>query len=600
MYLSVCHIKRFDDVAGQAEFNRPSHRVVQVSTPLSKFQIKQMKWIATRNQYIDSDQPYKFEDRDTDGCLIAPATKSEQNKKIKGKRLTNPSTGQPIKDIAEAIALGFKWGSKVDNHLWTLTDARKLMIAPQLIDPEEPFQKNDKISQCVAIIYSWWRKTKKQRSTQLVFLDWGTPRGSSKICLYEWMRDRLIAKGVPKEEIAFIQEHSEDESKNKLFGEVNEGNIRILFGSTEPLGIGVNVQKKVKVVHFVDIPRRPDQYEQRLGRAVRSGNENSEVIVYQYLTKGQKGNFGADAAQMGILETKLKSREQILRGDLSVRRVVEDDDTLLLFMMMSAHATGDVRFKRYMELKSELEKEESQASLLMREINRLNIGTANDSIPTIKDSIRYVNRKLEECSADVELARKHLQNATPERFVCTVDNRVYQGVKKATCIPEVEGEYGPVNPLTVKQAQKLADAHLLKVIEALVQKTHQKDKTTISDPTIIGEFGGMLIYCKVWLSSDGETVDLWLKGSHDRYDFKHRISEQRLIRNMIDVYVPIAHKDSSLKQRLDKLSKDLEVSTERLAKKRCDRDAVVQSVQVLKQEKAFLESELSIQSDIFS
>ena len=183
--------------------------------------------------------------------------------------------------------------------------------------------------------------------------------------------------------------------KNKLFGEVNEGNVRVLFGSTEPLGIGVNVQKKVKVVHFVDIPRRPDQYEQRLGRAVRSGNENSEVIVYQYLTKGQKGNFGADAAQMGLLETKIKSREQILRGDLTVRRVVEDDDTLLSFIMMGAHATGDIRFKRYMELKSELEKEESQASLLMREINRLNIGTANDSLPTIKDSIRYVkNRHL--------------------------------------------------------------------------------------------------------------------------------------------------------------------------------------------------------------
>ena len=191
MYLSVCHIKRFDDVAGQAGFTRPKHRVVKVSTPLSDFQIKGMQWIAERNKYIDSDEPLIYEDRDVDGCLVGIPTKSEQNKKVKGKRLTNPSTGQPIKDIQEAIALGLKWGRKVDNHLWTLTDARKLMIAPQLIDPDEPFQKNDKISQCVSIIYSWWRRTKKQRSTQLVFLDWGTPGGSSKICLYEWIRRSL-------------------------------------------------------------------------------------------------------------------------------------------------------------------------------------------------------------------------------------------------------------------------------------------------------------------------------------------------------------------------------------------------------------------------
>ncbi|MBN3948422.1 MAG: hypothetical protein HWQ38_18985 [Nostoc sp. NMS7] len=601
MYLSVCHIKRFDDVAGQAGFTRPTHRVFTVGTPLSEFQIKAMEWIALRGKYIDSDEPMIFEDRDTDGCLIAPATKSEENKKVKGKRLTHPSTGQPITEVKEAIALGLKWGKKVDNHLWTLTDARKLMIAPQLIDPEEPFVEGDKISQCVTIIYSWWRKTKKQRSTQLVFLDWGTPGGSCKIILYDWMRDRLIAKGIPKEEIAFIQDYSKDEDKSELFKEVNKGDVRVLFGSTEPLGIGVNVQKKIKVVHFVDIPRRPDQYEQRLGRAERSGNENDKLIVYQYLTKGQKGNFGADAAQMGLLETKMKSREQILRGDLTVRRVVEDDDTLLLFMMQSAHATGDARFGHYMKLKGELEQEESRASLLMREINRLNIGTANDSLPTIKNNIGYVKTKLEECSADVELARQHLKDASPDRFLCTVENRTYLGKDPATSIPEREGEYGPANPLTVKQAQKLADAHFLRVIESLAEDTRTRsnsERSITSDPKVIGEFGGMLIYCKIWASSDGETINLWLKGSSDRYDFKYRVSEQRLIRNMVEVYCAIANKDSYLKERLEKLTKELEASTEQLVKKRGDRDAIVKSVQALKQEKAFLESELSIKSDL--
>jgi hypothetical protein len=370
------------------------------------------------------------------------------------------------------------------------------MIAPQLIDPEEPFYEVDKVCQCVDLIYRWWLKTKIQRSTQLVFLDFGTPGGSAKICLYDWMCDRLIEKGIPKEEIAFIQDYSKDEDKDWLFDEVNNGRVRVLFGSTEPLGVGVNVQSKVKIAHFLDIPRRPDQYEQRLGRPVRSGNENKRVIVYQYLTQGKKGNFGADAAQMGLLQTKIKSREQILRGDPTVRRVVESDDHILVFMMLAAHATGDVRYLRDNECKAELEVEESRASLLMREINRLNVGSSVDSLSTIKENIGYVERKLEECSADVAIAQTNLPNvAADDRFVCTVENETYVGRELR------EGEYGPIHPINIKKAQKLADAHFLKVIEDIAVQAHKKlsenKKSLAIDPCVIGEFGGMAIYCKV-------------------------------------------------------------------------------------------------------
>lgn len=586
MYLSVCHIKRFDDVAGQAGFTRPSHKVKRVSTPLSAFQIYEMDEIAKRRALIEDDSPRKFVSRDKAGYLLDK----------EGKRLVHPSTKEPIKEEKVAIALGLEWGVKIDNHLWLVTDARKLMIASQLLDPEEPIDRMDKINQAVRRIHRWWRITKKQRSTQLVFLDMGTPGGSAQFPLYDWMKEQLINRGIPKSEIAFVQDYSKDEAKEWLFNEVNAGNIRVLFGSTEPLGVGVNVQSKIKVVHFIDIPRRPDQYEQRLGRAVRSGNENESVLVYQYLTQGQGGNFGADAAQMHLLQTKLKSREQILRGDPTVRRVVEEDDQLLLFMMLSAHATGDVRFLRYMECKSELEIEESRSNLLLREINRINVGSSPDSVPRIKEDIAYVERQTKECVVDVALTKKYINEcATPDKFAILVKDTLYAGIADPCEIP------GPLKLLSVKQAQILADAHLQQIIETITVETrlNLNDKTNFyrSSPHVIGEFGGMPILCKVYVESKIENVDLWLKGQR-KYDFKYRISEQRLIRNIVERYTEVATSDTYLYQRLDNLNKELETSIVQLRKKRGERDEVNAKVQILKQEKACLESELSINSDI--
>ncbi len=566
MYLKVCHIKRFDDVAGQAGFTRPKHRVKAVMSPLSEFQKYEMDMIAKRRTWIINDEPLTFPSRDSAGFLLDE----------EGNRLLHPDTHQPIFTEKEAAALGLKWGKKFDNHLLLGTDARKLMIAPQLIDPEQAINRLDKINRAVRRIYRWWKLTKVQRSTQLVFLDMGTPGGSAKFGIYEWMRQQLINKGIPKEEIAFIQDHSKGKAKKELSRKVNTGEVRVVFGSTEPMGIGVNMQRKIKIAHFLDIPRRPDEYEQRLGRPVRSGNENEEVIIYQYLTQGKNGNFGADAAQMHLLQTKLKSREQVLRGDPSVRRIVEEDDQLLLFMMLSAHASGDIRFMRYMELKTELEMEESRANLLLREINQLNIGSSDISLPVIKANIKYVANQLELGKNDVEVAKSHINNPY---FVCKVGDTTYN---------EQENE----------KAIKLADAHIHQIIKANLEKTtldlEASDKDFLSSlPICIGEYGGMQIISRFHVSKKGESVELWLKGEGN-YDFAYRLTEQRLIRNMRECHAKIAGSDRHLQNRLQILSRQLEESTQQLASKRCDRDLVNGKILELKKEKAYLEQELSI------
>lgn len=565
MYLSCCHIKRFEDVAGQAGFTRPRHKVKAVKSPLSDFQSLKMDEIAQRRSYIVKDDPLHFPSYDKAGCLLDED----------GKRLVHPDTNQPVTEIYEAIALGLKWGKKIDNHLWLVTDARKLMIAPQLVDPEQPIEPLDKVNLAVRRIYQWWRRTKQQKSTQLVFLDMGTPGGSSKFEIYKWMRQQLIDKGIPTEEIAFIHDYPKGQAKKQLFERVNAGEVRVLFGSTEPMGIGVNVQKKIKVVHFLDIPRRPDQYEQRLGRAVRSGNENDVVLIYQYLTQGQNGNFGADAAQMHLLETKLRSREQLLKADPTVRRIVEEDDQLLLFMMLSAHATGDIRFLRYMECKTELEVEQSRGNLVLREINQLNVGSGDTSLPVLKNAISYVEKQLELGARDVELAKSHLN----DDFVCQVGKQVYDIRQDAKAI-------------------KLADAHIHEIIEKELEETKgilaSSGKTFISSlPIVIGEYGGITIVCRVHVNEESEGVELWLKGEGN-YDFKYRVSEQRLIRNMVGCYAEIATKDKYLQQRLVKLHEQIEDTLAQLGTKRQEREVINEKILKLKQEKAYLESALSI------
>jgi hypothetical protein len=566
MYLKACHIKRFDDVAGQSGFTRPTHKVKPVISPLSEFQKEKMEWIAKRRKRIIDDTPLVFPSRDKAGFLLDED----------GNWLLHPDTNQPIFSEKEAAALGLEWGVKFDNHLWLTTDARKLMVAAQLIDPDQPIGTLNKICQAVRRIYKWWRRTKEQRSTQLVFLDMGTPGGSAKFEIYQWMRQQLIERGIPKEEIAFIQDHSKGKAKKELSRKVNAGEVRVVIGSTEPMGIGVNMQRKIKVVHFIDIPRRPDEYEQRLGRAVRSGNENGTVLVYQYLTQGKGGNFGADAAQMHLLQTKLRSREQVLRGDPSVRRVVEEDDQLLLFMMLSAHASGDIRFMRYMEVKTELEMEESRSNLLIREINQLNIGSSDISLPVIKANIKFVSNQLDLGQNDVELAKSHVGNPY---FVCKVDETIYN---------EQEND----------KAVKLADAHIHQLIKANLEKVsldlESSDRDFLSSfPILLGKYGGMEIIGRFHVGKKGESVELWLKGEGN-YDFAYRISEQRLIRNLRERYVQIAESDRRLQDRLRIYQEQLEESTQQLAVKRCDRESVNQKITELKQEKAYLEEALSI------
>lgn len=173
-----------------------------------------------------------------------------------------------------------------DNMLLITTDGRKYSIDARIINPALPDFENSIANKSVKNIFNIWQRTSDKRSTQLVFSDISTPSADkSKFCLYDDIRNKLIAKGIPSEEIAYIHNYNTDTQKTALFNAVRQGKIRILFGSTEKMGAGTNVQDKLIALHHLDCPWRPSDFEQREGRIIRQGNENPEVYIFRYVTQ---------------------------------------------------------------------------------------------------------------------------------------------------------------------------------------------------------------------------------------------------------------------------------------------------------------------------
>ena len=174
----------------------------------------------------------------------------------------------------------------VDNMLRITNDGRKLALDMRLINPLAADDPNGKVAVCSRNVYKIWEQTKEQRSTQLVFCDLSTPTKDGSFNVYDDLKKKLMEQGIPEDEIAFIHDADSEAKKKLLFGRVNEGQVRVLIGSTQKMGAGTNVQKKLIALHDLDCPWRPSDLQQRLGRIVRQGNDNEEVEIFRYVTEG--------------------------------------------------------------------------------------------------------------------------------------------------------------------------------------------------------------------------------------------------------------------------------------------------------------------------
>lgn len=284
---------------------------------------------------------------------------------------------QELADRADAINAG-NVDPTIDNMLKITSDGRKLGLDPRLIDPSFEDNPDTKLNRCVENVARIHVETAEDRLTQIIFCDLGVPHkatGESEVegedaddakdkksiaevesleeecdfCVYDDIRDKLIARGIPAEEIAYIHDAKTEQQKSDLFDKVRNGEIRVLLGSTAKMGTGTNVQKRLIAVHDLDIPWRPADLEQRAGRIIRQGNENKNVQIFRYVTKGT-----FDAYSYQTLENKQKFISQIMTSKTPARKCEDVDQQALTYSEIKALCTGDERIKEKLMLENEV------------------------------------------------------------------------------------------------------------------------------------------------------------------------------------------------------------------------------------------------------
>ena len=239
----------------------------------------------------------------------------------------------------------------VDNMLKITNDGRKLALDQRMIDPMLPDDPNSKVNACIDNVYRIWDDYADTKAAQLVFCDLSTPKNDGTFNVYDDMREKLIARGIPAEQIRFIHEATTDAQKKELFAKVRSGEVRVLLGSTQKMGAGTNVQDRLIAIHNLDCPWRPSDLEQRQGRIERQGNMFPEVEVYRYVTEQT-----FDAYLYQLVESKQKFISQIMTSKSPVRSAEDVDEVALSFAEVKMLATGDERFKEKMDLDIQVSK----------------------------------------------------------------------------------------------------------------------------------------------------------------------------------------------------------------------------------------------------
>ena len=239
--------------------------------------------------------------------------------------------------------------STVDNMLKITSDGRKLGLDQRLMNPLLPDDPGSKVNACVSNVLRIWEEGKKERLTQLLFCDLSTPKNDGTFNVYDDIRSKLIAAGVPEQEVAFIHAADTEAKKKELFAKVRSGQVRILMGSTQKMGAGTNVQDRLIAVHHLDVGWRPSDMTQRNGRIIRQGNQNKEVQIYQYVTEKT-----FDAYLFQTLENKQKFISQVMTSKSPARSCDDVDEQALSYAEIKALCAGDPQIKEKMDLDIEV------------------------------------------------------------------------------------------------------------------------------------------------------------------------------------------------------------------------------------------------------
>lgn len=308
-----------------------------------------------------------------------------------------------------------------DNMLKITSDGRKLALDQRLSDPTLPDDPESKVNACVRNVLQVWRDTEEIKGTQLVFCDLSTPKGDGSFNVYDDMKQKLMAQGVPPEEIAFIHDAKTEVQKAELFAKVRKGQVRVLLGSTAKMGAGTNVQTRLTALHHLDCPWRPADIEQREGRILRQGNMNQTVKIYKYVTENT-----FDAYNWSILENKQKFIGQLMSGKNPSRSCEDVDEAALSYAEVKALASGDPRIIEMTDLDSQVTK----LKLLKANHEGQRYMLEDRLIQFFPKAINGTKEQIQGLEGDLAVLQAHPQ-PDKEHFSITVAGQTYTERKAA-------------------------------------------------------------------------------------------------------------------------------------------------------------------------
>jgi len=341
---------------------------------------------------------------------------------------------QTLVKRAEALRRG-RVDPSEDNMLKITGDGRKAALHIHLVKPLAPEPADSKLHRAVDRIHTIWKATAAELCTQLVFCDLSTP-DPKRFNVYHYVRDRLVEAGVPQNEIAFIHDADTDQAKTSLFRAVNAGKIRVLMGSTEKMGAGTNVQRRLRASHHLDAPWRPRDIEQRDGRILRQGNLNSEVDIYRYVTEDS-----FDAYMWQTLETKARFTHQVMTGQSSVRSAEDLDSGALTYAEIKAIASGNPAVMEKIRIDTEI-----------RKLDQLRAAHVNQQHNT-RWTLRHLPEDIATTQLTIEQIRRDVRTRNAQNrgdFLITIGQQLFtgEGARQAagtaliTAIAASQGERG--------------------------------------------------------------------------------------------------------------------------------------------------------------
>ena len=324
-------------------------------------------------------------------------------------------------DRAEAVRSGLVEPT-VDNMLKITNDGRKCALDQRLLNDMLPDEADSKVNRCAKNAYDIWEETAEKKSTQLIFCDLSTPKNDGTFNVYDDIREKLVEKGIAREEIAFIHEAGTEAKKAELFAKVRAGQVRILLGSTPKLGAGTNIQDRLIALHHLDCPWKPSDLEQQEGRILRQGNQNEKVKIFRYVTENT-----FDAYMWQILENKQKFISQIMTSKSPVRACEDVDDAALSYAEIKALATGNP----YIREKMDLDIQVSKLKLMKANHTSQKYHLETDIAKNYPVQIAAQKEQIAGLRADREAVKPILEEKEKDNFSMMIGGKTYTDRKEA-------------------------------------------------------------------------------------------------------------------------------------------------------------------------